>query len=52
MDLKKVAFTLNGLMFGGVARNTINLANHLATEGHDVSILVFGRSRDLESEID
>ena len=51
MSLKKVVFTLNGLMYGGVARTTINLANHMAMEGHDVSILVFGRSRDLESEI-
>ena len=51
MSLKKVVFTINGLMYGGVARNTINLANQMAIEGHDVSILVFGRSRDLESEI-
>ena len=51
MGLKKVVFTLNGLMFGGVARNTINLANHMAKNGHDVSILLFGRCRDLETEI-
>ena len=52
MGSKKVVFTLNGLMFGGVARNTINLANHMAKEGHDISILLFGRRRDLETEID
>ena len=39
-------------MFGGVARNTINLANEMAENDHDVTIVILGFNRDLISEID
>jgi glycosyltransferase involved in cell wall biosynthesis len=47
MARKRVLMVARSLQMGGVERNTVNLANTLAEQGHEVHILIFKRRCEL-----